>query len=318
MTPRESLRDDDLKDLRTRLCSAHEPIAIDKLKLASSPRVHGVDIRHVRELVEVGAGLPPIIVNRETMEVVDGAHRIMAARQRGESEIDVSFFRGSETDAFVLAVHVNAEQGLPLSREDRLSATRRILDIHAMWSDRMIAELVGLSTKTVALIRACSTEAEPQLNKRLGRDGKMRPVDSTNARLRAAELFKSKPNSSLREVARAVGLSPATVKDVKNQLTHDGPPLTTKQGSSLDSDTASVAMVDVLLNSLRRDPSIRSNEDGRALLRLFVGTVEHRYGSRSIQAIPAHQVSAVVQVAKVCAIMWQDFATQLATRDSRS
>lgn len=315
MPPRESLSNDDPKDLRTRLCSPPESIALDKLRLNSSPRVRGVDIRHVHELAEVGVGLPPIIVNRETMEVIDGAHRIMAARKRGESEINVSFFFGTETDAFILAVHVNTEQGLPLSREDRLAATRRMLDIHATWSDRMIAELVGLSTKSVASLRACSTEAVPQLNKRLGRDGKMRPVDSTDARMRAAELFESNPDASLREVARAVGLSPATVKDVKNRIACVGPRVPIRQEAGCRSGSASGAMVDVLLNSLRRDPSIRSTEDGRALLRLLVGTVEYGDGRRSIQAIPAHQVSAVVQVAKECAIKWQHFATQLAMRE---
>ncbi|WP_446225191.1 hypothetical protein ACTWPB_08835 [Nocardia sp. IBHARD005] len=313
MTPRESRSDGDFKKMQTRRCSLPEPISIDSLKLAISPRVHGVDIRHVRELVEAGTALPPIVVNRKTMEVIDGAHRIMAARQRGESVIDVSFFEGSETEAFLLAVYVNAEQGLPLSREDRSAATRRILDTHGTWSDRMIAELVGLSTKTVASIRACSTEDAPQLNKRLGRDGKMRPVDSTDARLHATALFKSNPNSSLREVARAVGLSPATVKDVKTRLLHNEMRVTTPPEFSGGSTTA--AAVDVLLSSLRRDPSIRSNEEGRALLRLLVGTIERRNDTRSIQAIPAHQVSAVVQIANACANMWQDFATQLATRD---
>ncbi|MFD3428740.1 ParB N-terminal domain-containing protein [Nocardia fluminea] len=313
MTSRQARSDDVFEESLTNICSAPEPIAIDRLKLSSSPRVHGVDIRHLRELIEVGTALPPIIVNRNTMEVIDGAHRAIAARKRGESIIDVIFFEGSEADAFLLAVHANAEQGLPLSREDRSAATRRILATHGTWSDRMIAELVGLSTKTVASIRRCSTEADPQLNKRLGRDGKMRPVDSTNARRRATELFKSNPNYSLREVARTVGLSPATVKDVKTQLLHNKTPSTEQVGPIFGSDTSAEA--DALLNGLRQDPSIRSNEDGRTLLRLFIGTVEHRNSSRSIQAIPAHQIPAVVQVAKVCATIWQDFATQLATLD---
>ncbi|MFD6455860.1 ParB/RepB/Spo0J family partition protein, partial [Nocardia sp. NPDC060220] len=178
-SPRESRSDDDSNVMWTHLCSTPQPIAIDKLRLASSPRVRGIDIRHVQELIEAGITAPPIVVNRETMEVIDGAHRLMAARKRGESTINVSFFDGSETDAFLFAVHVNAEQGLPLSREDRLAATRRIFETHGTWSDRMIAELVGLSSKTIASIRTCSTEADSRLNKRLGRDGKMRPVDSS-------------------------------------------------------------------------------------------------------------------------------------------
>ncbi|WKG09627.1 ParB/RepB/Spo0J family partition protein [Nocardia sp. PE-7] len=315
ISPCESRPDNDLNVMWTHSCSTPQPIAIDKINLANSPRVRGIDIRHIQELIEAGITLPPIVVNRETMEVIDGAHRLMAARKRGESTINVSFFDGSETDAFLFAVQVNAEQGLPLSREDRLAATHRILETHGTWSDRMIAELVGLSTKTVASIRSCSTEEDSRLNKRLGRDGKMRPVDSSNSRQRAAELFKSNPNASLREVARAVGLSPATVKDVKNRMSPDETSSTAQQVSGCVGDTTSATVVDVLLNSLRRDPSIRSNEDGRALLRLLVGTVNRRNSSNSIQAIPAHQVSTVVQVAKVCANMWQDFATQLATRD---
>ncbi|GAB3882596.1 hypothetical protein GCM10029964_040590 [Kibdelosporangium lantanae] len=105
-------------------------VPIRSLLLADSPRVAGQDENHVRALARFEGRLPPIVVHRPTMRVVDGAHRLRAALHRGEDEIEVNFVDGPDHDLFVLAVELNAGQGLPLSRRDRMTAATRIVRTH--------------------------------------------------------------------------------------------------------------------------------------------------------------------------------------------
>ncbi|MFD0433138.1 ParB N-terminal domain-containing protein, partial [Streptomyces chartreusis] len=94
--------------------------------------------------------MPPIIVHRDSMRVIDGLHRLRAAQLRGHSTIAVTFYDGTEADAFVLAVESNVRHGLPLSLPDRKRAAVRIIATHPQWSDRKIASVTGISPATVA------------------------------------------------------------------------------------------------------------------------------------------------------------------------
>src|SRR4051794_21642932 len=95
-----------------------ETIAIRSLRTARTPRLSGENPDHVRTLAETDGTLPPIIVHRPTMRVIDGMHRLRAAQWCDRDEIEVRFFDGSETEAFVLAVQSNIVHGLPLSVAD--------------------------------------------------------------------------------------------------------------------------------------------------------------------------------------------------------
>src|SRR6267154_66006 len=82
-------------------------ISLDLLKPADSPRLDGLDSRHAQVLAEIEVSLPPILVRRSTMRVIDGMHRLDAARIKGHDTISVRYFDGSEEDAFLLAVAAN-------------------------------------------------------------------------------------------------------------------------------------------------------------------------------------------------------------------
>src|SRR6266536_5847535 len=101
-------------------------VPVDNIRVAGSPRSTGEDLEHTRMLADVSARLPPIIVHRPTMRVVDGVHRLRAAQLCGRDEIEVRFFDGSEQEAFVLAVRTNVAHGMPLSLADRKAAAARI------------------------------------------------------------------------------------------------------------------------------------------------------------------------------------------------
>lgn len=298
-----------------------ELIPISSLVLTGSPRLQGEDESHVRTLAESQLRLPPIVVHRSTMRVLDGMHRLRAALLHGDTTIEGRFYDGSEQDAFVLAVRLNADHGLPLSRADRTAAARRIIVSHPHWSDRRIATAIGLAAKTVAGIRR-STGDVPQLNTRVGRDGRVRPLDAADGRRRAADVVAATPSASLRTIAKAAGVSVATARDVKERLRLGQAPVpdggrTAREPGARDTPAdprlgtphrpnreaePTVAM-------LRRDPSLRFTEVGRLFLRLLgAHPLEPETWERFVAGIPAHCAESVAQLARRHAEDWLYFA----------
>src|ERR1039458_3555414 len=199
------------------LSATAEEVTIESLVVSDTPRLSGESLEHVQTLAATQSRLPPIIVHRPTMRVIDGMHRIRAAKLKGQDSITAQFFEGSEADAFVLAVKANVSHGLPLPMADRKAAVARIIESHPHWVDRMIAQVTGLAARTVAEIRRRSEEPSTA-EARLGRDGRFRPVNASVGRVVASELFISNPQLSLRQVARQAGISPETARDVRNRL----------------------------------------------------------------------------------------------------
>jgi len=315
-------------------------VPILSLLPADSPRLNGEDKAHIWRLAETETPLPPILVDQRTMRVIDGMHRLMAASLQGKEAIDVEFFDGSEADVFLRAVQENVAHGLPLSQADRRAAAERIINSHSHLSDRAIGHSVGLAAKTVAAIRKSSGQVLPQSNSRVGRDGKVRPLDSGAGRRRAAELLLQQPDASLRDVARLAGISPATVLDVRKRLERGEPPAperaavngarkdpgddgaepgperndTAVPATRLRPRTATPPDPAVAVERLLRDPSLR-NERGKGMLRLLhVNAAGTEQLSDAAAAVPPHCVGIVVQLAQQYAKMWQDFARELDAR----
>ena len=129
------------------------PLAL--LEPALTPRLGGPSGNHVRALARLDHdSLPPVLVHRPTMRVLDGVHRLGAAALRGDTTTTVRYVNGSIADAFVLAVRANVAQGLPLSPAERVAAARQVIASHSQWSDRAIASAVGLSHQTVGIFDA--------------------------------------------------------------------------------------------------------------------------------------------------------------------
>ncbi|MBZ9641723.1 ParB/RepB/Spo0J family partition protein, partial [Streptomyces sp. PSKA30] len=128
-------------------------VEIGSLSLSGSPRLGGERPEHIQLLAAAQKPLPPITVHRPTMRVIDGYHRLKAARLRGERTIAARFFDGDEAAAFVLAVKLNVTHGLPLALADRKRAAERIVVSHPQWSDRRVASVTGIAPGTVGEIR---------------------------------------------------------------------------------------------------------------------------------------------------------------------
>ena len=292
-------------------------IPLGSLHPGESPRRQGEDKAHIARLATLDTPLPPILIDRRSMRVIDGMHRFLAASLMGRATIDAKFFDGSPEDAFLRAVEANVTHGLPLSQSDRRAAAKRIIESHPHMSDRAISESAGLAARTVAGIRRHSAEV-PQLNARVGRDGKVRPVSSVEGRRRAAEWIAQHPQASLRVVARAAGVSPATAGDVRRRLERGEEPAPARPGAGGCGDAKALgeaAGSAPVLEKLLRDPSLRYNEQGRRLLRwLRQKLVSPQERAGVIAAVPPHCAAQVVALSRQYAQMWLNFAQELDDR----
>src|SRR5579862_5292892 len=210
-------------------------------------RVGPINPDHVIALAAGHGTWPPILIDR-ACTVIDGAHRLHAAVQRGFEDIACEVFEGSEEEAFVEFVRRNVHHGLSLTLQERRMAAVTIIGTHKQWSDRRIAELCALAPGTVAALRRAGaagphdrpTDQNEQCDRRIGRDGRSRPVSSHAITARVMEAIQREPNASLRTIARPIGVSPETVRRVKARMlaarrttaaTGDGAPPMARPGS---------------------------------------------------------------------------------------
>lgn len=307
------------------LASQVTTVPTDRLLPADSPRVVGENYEHARLLAESELPLPPIIVHRSSMRVIDGMHRLRAAHLRGRREIDVLFFDGDLRDAFVLAVRTNITHGLPLSLADRTAAAERILASHPQWSDRRVASVTGLAPSTVAGVRRRSTARCAHSNTRLGNDGRVRPLNSASGRLLASEYIARRPDASVRDIADAAGISVSTAQDVRKRLRagdhpvpaamRDGataPPGPSPRANPEPAQPEAPAKSGYALEQLKSDPSLRFTDDGRTLLRLLAvwaaGTAQWDSLAGSV---PPHCRVLVAELAREISDSWRRFADRL-------
>lgn len=305
-------------------------VAADSLKAGDSPRLRGEDLDHVTVLAEADVRWPPIVVHRQTMRVIDGMHRLRAARLLGQAMVEVVFFDGDEDEAFVVAVRANVAHGLPLTLADRKAAAARIIGSQSQRSDRWIGQLTGLSAGTVGAIRRQMAPQAREGSARVGRDGRVRPLEIAEGRRRAQEQIISRPDATLREIARTVGISQATVKDVRDRMRRGEDPVPNRGASRAahagHNDRLGIRRDDTqnsgsardlawLLRQLGRDPSVRYTESGRALLRW----VEAHACSSSpvadlVALVPPHCGYLIADIARKCAGDWQELATAVEQR----
>ena len=315
-----------------------QTVPISSLLPSDSPRLNGEDEAHIRRLVETEGLLPPILVHRESMKVIDGMHRLRAAVSAGHSEIEVTFFEGTCAEAFIRAVEANILHGLPLSLPDRRAAAARIILSHPKLSDRAIARRVGLSAKTISAMRPYSTADSPQSNDRVGADGRIRPLNSRDGRKLAAGVLASSPGASLREVAKIAGVSVSTAHDVRKRVLRGQSPVPAKYAGAGSAQNLAQAVprprqpgpagpgratrrgrsCRAIINALRKNPSLRDTQSGRVLLRwLNSHIVAQEDWSELLSSIPAHCIDPVIEIARQNAQSWHQFACELEPRRPR-
>ncbi|MEU3598943.1 ParB N-terminal domain-containing protein [Streptomyces sp. NPDC006798] len=318
--------------------TAASPVPLSVLRPADSPRTVPENAEHLRALMAAEEALPPIVVHRPTMRIVDGTYRLRAAELRRREEIQARFLDCTADEAFLYAVEANTRHGLPLTFAERTAAAERVLLTHPHWADRAIAAVTGLSPHTVASLRR---DADPGTDspgtasaERLGRDGRVRPLSTAGGRREAQRLLACSPGSSMREIARRTGLAPATVRDVRNRMLRGEDPVPARQRAgerhrdrtepgaaapeqpaARDRDVSNGASggggqdpADVY-RRLCGDPAMRQSETGRLLLRLLSAlalSAAHWQGLAT--ELPPHRVDTVTGLALENARVWDSFA----------
>ncbi|EPY92321.1 hypothetical protein K530_53915 [Streptomyces noursei CCRC 11814] len=143
-----------------------------------------------------------------------------------------------------------------------------------------------------------------------------------------------KPDASLREVAKAAGISTGTVRDVRQRLQRNENPVPPRQRraelnaaqeveipATMDGGTSTaIGALDqkTATQALTRDPQLRMSEEGRLLLRLFATrVVDKQQRQRLIEWIPSRWRRTVTELAYSCSRDWYQFAKQLEVRDER-
>lgn len=333
-------------------------VAVNSLHRADSPRLNGESGEHVRVLADSPGPLPPILVHRLSMQIIDGMHRLHAAVMRGQDTIPVQFVDCEEKDIFVIAVQANTAHGLPLSLTERKTAAARIIGLHPHWSDRAIALAAGLSPKTVAALRRPASEDNPQLQARTGRDGRVRPLSSAAGRRTAADMLKDNPGASLKQVADAVGISPGTVRDVRDRVArgldpvlparprsraapataartaaggssgqlcppgvagHTAWPATGQRAGNGRSTSSGHVDAAAILQRLKNDPALRFSDSGRAILRqLHASTADLKELGQALATVPPHSAISISMLARANARKWMELARQLEEHASRT
>jgi ParB-like chromosome segregation protein Spo0J len=312
-------------------------LEISALTPGDSPRTSVPDSEHALLLSAIEQPLPPIIVHRVGLRVIDGMHRVRAAMLRGDTTITAQLFDGTDDAAFLLAVRKNIAHGLPLSLAERKGAARRILAAHPQWSDRAIASCTGLSDKTIAAVRRSTSAEVPQSSVRLGVDGRARPSDGDQRRRLAAELIVAHPQAPLRQIAGAAGISLGTVRDVRARVSRGDDPVPARRRAAEPEPSAAIPTMipepmrpagcgvrdpeqrKATLNRLRTDPSLRFSDAGRQALRwLHIRLAGPDQWGDLVDAIPLHWAEAVADLARGCAESWQEFAIACERRARRA
>jgi hypothetical protein len=272
-----------------------------------------LDAEHVRSLATLPGAFAPVLVQRETMQVIDGAHRVAAARQRGDTHIAVWFFEGSDAECFLESVRANVRHGKPLTLTERRRAALRLLSHYSHWSDRSLAETCGLSPGTIASLRRCATDDFGH-SRRIGRDGRIRSLNTSSVRMAAADYLVEHPQSSVREVAQAVGATVATVRDVRARLARGEPAVPASpcqpRAAALDG-----GLPDRGSPSLRSDPAFRRSVSSQAFASWFDRSeVSTDSWQQLTDDLPLSRLYDVITQCRRRAAVWEALAEHLECR----
>lgn len=305
-------------------------------------RVGGLDADRLAALAAEVDTWPPVVAYRPDLTVIDGAHRVEAARRLGIGQVAVRWFEGTRAEALIASVTLNDEAGTPVGATDREAVLVELMSELPQWSDRRIAAAVGSSPKTVARLRrraACTGETE---SKRVGRDGRLRPVRSGSTHEAIADALHRRPHASLRAIAAEIGVSPETVRSVRHRLNGTAAasvasattpsPLAAPIPDPLRGVETGLAEVDEADESdadefdtgegtvapWRRDRALESAEHGDDFLGWFeTTTVEGDHRTRGLD-VPMSRVYEIADEARRRAQWWLSFATTLEQRSRRS
>jgi len=151
-------------------------------------------VQQYAEAMASGDSFPPILVIKtesdSTTFLVDGFHRVAAARQARLTRLPANTRSGTRRDAVLIAAGSNAEHGLPRTNADKRKAVQALLQDEewSMWSDGEISRRCRVSQPFVSKLRrelgdAGTTQSRVRTYSRDGRKHRMKtaPIGSKRA-----------------------------------------------------------------------------------------------------------------------------------------
>lgn len=158
------------------------------------------------EVLEANPGhwpFPAVMLTREGLRCVDGAHRIAAAMRVGRETVEADYSEAAtEDEARIEAAVANLRNGLPLTAAERRKAIRRVMEARPAWTDAQVADRMGLHRNTVARVR-----------KELGLGNR------TERTAEAIEKAKAEnPGMLQADIARKIGVSKSTMTQLPRRV----------------------------------------------------------------------------------------------------
>ena len=127
--------------------------------------------------------MPPVIVYFDSKEywLVDGFHRYFAHKRLGLKEMSVDLREGTLRDAQLFSKTANKGRGMNMSAKDNEYIVLSMLNDEewGQWSNKAIADWVGVSAMTVGRIKKKANVQQPTKKKAI-RKGKEYAVDTKN------------------------------------------------------------------------------------------------------------------------------------------
>ncbi len=288
-----------------------EAVPVRKLKAGLSPRSGDLNEANIEALAEVIDRLPPILVHKESMTVIDGHHRLEAVRRAGHELIGAVLVATTLAEAAALAIVANVAHGLPLTISERKEAASRLIEATPDQSDRSIAVLCGLAPSTVAKVRARCLGSTTGYDNRLGVDGHRRGRCSDEVKERLAASLHDRPDQSYRTLGRDVGVSASTV----SRLARRGAPRlgrgTSRNGKGSDATSSGVsATSDVALSSLPEAEGFVAWFDSHR--------IESTAWRRYLPLVPLSRVYEIADECRARAAAWSEMASALEHRSRSS
>lgn len=157
-------------------------VAIDAIQLDGCQSRAGTNSETIDDYAQAwrdGAEFPPVHLfndGGDTFYPGDGIHRVIAAQRADRASVRAIVESGGQREARLFAAAANQTNGLRRTNADKRRCVRIVLELEPKWSDRRIAEHVGVDHKLVSSVRKDQLGNSPSSapSTRVGRDGKAR------------------------------------------------------------------------------------------------------------------------------------------------
>ena len=163
-----------------------EDIVVDPKLVDRTDGLDFVTVQTYADDMESGAIFPAveIVSDSESSWLVDGQHRLAAAKQLGHETITANVTEGNYRDALLKSCATNAEHGKPRTNEDKRQKVLMLLEDEEWknWSDREIARQCKVGHPLVGELRNLTGISSSEKTERtyVTKHGTLATMNTTN------------------------------------------------------------------------------------------------------------------------------------------